>query len=77
VEAAIVAYGDAQATGKNAVSSSLVAQCFTVPGVLEVTSLFIGLAPAPVSTATIPISLRELAVYDTSRITVSTSDGVP
>jgi uncharacterized phage protein gp47/JayE len=77
IKAAIVAYGLAQTTGKNAVSSALVAQVFAITGVLEVTSLYIGTAPAPGSSATIAISLRELAEYDTSRITVNVSDGTP
>lgn len=77
VKAAIVTYGDAQVTGKNAVSSALIAQVFSIPGVLEVTDLFIGTAPAPASSATITIALRELAVFDTSRITVTTSPGTP
>jgi uncharacterized phage protein gp47/JayE len=77
VEDAIVAYGRLQSTGRNVVSSALSAQCFGVLGVLDVVSLFIGVAPAPASETTIAISTRQLAVYDTSRITVSSSDSVP
>lgn len=77
VKQAIVDYGDAQTTGKDVVSSALSSACFNVAGVLDVTSLLIGLAPSPSSNMTIPIDLRELAVYDTSRIVVSSSDGTP
>lgn len=77
VKAKIVAYGNAQSTGKNAVSSAIGAQCFGVPGVLEVPLPLISTTPGPVSSATIAIAVRELAVYDTSRISVSTSDGTP
>ena len=79
VEAAIVAFGDAQATGKNVVSSSVGAQAFSVTGVLDVTSTLISVFPitVPVSSVTIPIAIRELALFDTSRITVIASDGVP
>lgn len=77
VKAAIATYGATQACGKDAVASALSAQAFKIPGVLNVMSVFIGIAPGPSSSATIPISLRELAVFDTAKITVTTSDGVP
>lgn len=77
VEAAIVAWGDAQATGKNSVASAITAQAFTVAGVLDVSATLIGLADPPVASTTIAISLRELAVYDTSRITILSSSGTP
>lgn len=77
VQAAIVAFGAAQATGKDAVSSSLGAQAFQVAGVLDVVHCFIDVAPSPTLATTIPITLRQLATYDTSRVTVSTSSGVP
>lgn len=69
--------GDAQTTGKNAVSTRCAAQAFDIAGVLEVTSCFIGTAPSPASSATIAISTRQLAVFDTSRVTVVTSNGTP
>jgi uncharacterized phage protein gp47/JayE len=77
VKQAIADFGDLSDTGKNAVSSSLLAQAFNVTGVLEVTSCFIGTAPGPTLPTTIAIALRELATYDTSRITVISSDGTP
>jgi uncharacterized phage protein gp47/JayE len=77
VKAAIVAYGAAQQAGKNVVSSRLIAAIFGVAGVLDVTVCDIDDAPAPSSSTTIAISTRQLAVFDTSRITVATSDGTP
>lgn len=77
IAAKIVEYGDAQATGKNAVASAISAQAFKVDGVIDVTACFIGTAPAPATSATIAISSRQLAVFDTSRITVNVTNGVP
>lgn len=77
IKQAIVAWGDEQTTGKNAVSRRIGAAAFDVPGVLDVVTCYIGTAPGPASEATVPINLRELATYDTTRITVATSDGVP
>lgn len=76
VAKAVVAWGNAQSTGKNAVASRIAAAAFDVDGVLDVTAL-IAISPSvPSLGTTIPISLRQLAVYDTSRITVVTTDGV-
>ncbi len=71
VKAAIVAYGDAQKTGKNVVSSALIGAVFaSVPGILDITVMHIDDASNPSASTTLPIALRELAVFDTSRITV-------
>jgi uncharacterized phage protein gp47/JayE len=78
VKLAIVLFGDAQPTGKDAVAFSLGAQAFKVPGVLDVLSIDIGTSASPSGSTTIAISLRQLATYDTSRIAVdSSSTGVP
>lgn len=77
IKQAIVDWGDEQVCGKNAVASAITAQAFTVDGVLDVTAVKIGTAPAPTLSVTIPISLRELATYDTSRISVVSIDGTP
>ena len=58
-------------------SSKVAAQAEGVAGVLEVTACYIGTAPAPVTSTTIAISTRQRAVFDTGRITVTTSDGTP
>lgn len=83
VEAAIVAFGNAQKCGKNAVASAVLAQAFKVSGVLEVSLPLIssvaapGTPAAPTVSTTISIAPRELAVYDTSWITISSSNGTP
>lgn len=73
---AIVEYGEAQRTGKDVVAAALVAQVFKVAGVLDVECL-IGLSSPPVASTTLPINLRELAVFDTSRITINVTYGSP
>jgi len=77
VKAAIVAYGDAQSPGRDVVASAISAQAFKVTGVLDVSEVLIDDAPAPGASTTITITTRQLAVYDTSRITVTSSDGTP
>lgn len=63
--------------GKDAVSSALVARAFQITGVLDVTSCYIGTAPSPGTSTTIPIDSRHLATYDSSRITVNLTPGTP
>jgi uncharacterized phage protein gp47/JayE len=77
VKAAIVAYGDAQATGRDVVSAMLLAQVAAIPGVLDVSLPEIDTAPSPTTTTTITITSRQLAVFDTARITVASSNGTP
>lgn len=77
VRDAILAVGDVSGLGKDVVARRLVAAVFSVAGVLNVPSCYIGIAPSPVSEATIAIALRELAVYDSARITVASSPGTP
>jgi uncharacterized phage protein gp47/JayE len=78
VKAAIAAYGDLQATGKDVVSSSLKGAIFAaVLGILDVSLAEISTSASPTVETTIPISLRELAIHDTSRITVASSVAVP
>ncbi len=77
VETEIVTYGDAQDTGKDVVSSRIKAACFEVAGVLDVSLAYIGTSASPSTETTIAISLRELAAFDTSRITVTSSEATP
>lgn len=76
VKAALVAYGDTRELGRDVVASALSGAIFkAVPGVLDVTILRIGTAPSPGSNVTIPLSIRERADFDTSRIVVSSFNG--
>ena len=77
IEAAIVAYGDALKTGVNVRSSAVLAPAFGIAGVLGVTVCNIGTAPSPGTSTPISIALRELAVFDTSRITITSSAVTP
>lgn len=63
--------------GLNIVASRISAAVFFIDGVLDVTLVQVGTAPSPSSSATISVGLRELAEYDTSRITVVSVDGTP
>ncbi len=76
IKAAIVAWGDTLKAGRNAVAAGVSAQVFTIAGVLDV-EILIDDAPAPASSATVSIGAREIAVYDTSRITVNSSAATP
>lgn len=77
IKEAIVEWGDARNTGDNAVAAAISARAFGVDGVLDVTSCLIDDAPAPASSATVAINLRQLATYDTSRISITVNTGVP
>lgn len=79
VKAAISSGGNARDDGTDVVSSKLIPLIDTVPGILDISLPLISAAPVtvPVATTTIPITLRQRAVFDTTRITVSSSDGSP
>jgi uncharacterized phage protein gp47/JayE len=77
IKAAIVLWGDARDSGYDARASAILAQAFQVLGVLDVPQCFIGTAPSPGTSATISISTRQLATFDTSRITVTSTPGTP
>lgn len=77
IKAAIVVVGDLVLPGKDAVSSAIKSWCFGVAGVLDVTLAEIKITSPPTSEGTIAISMRELATYDTSRITVVSTPGTP
>jgi uncharacterized phage protein gp47/JayE len=83
VKAAIVAFGDLSSTGKNAVAVAIGAQAFKVDGVFDVPAAagiggtLIKTTAGPTSDVTIAIAKRELAVFDSSRITVHSSAGTP
>lgn len=76
VAAAIVAFGDTRALGQDVVSSAIAAAIFAaVPGVLDVSEVKIGTAPAPSSSATLVMSIRQRSDFDTSRCVVVSTDG--
>jgi hypothetical protein len=77
VKLAISNFWATQSTGRDAVSSVISAQCFKIPGVLDVTHCYVDDAPAPTTPTTVAISKRQLAKIDTSRIAVVSTNGVP
>ncbi len=77
VKLAIVNWGNGRDDGDDVVSAAVLAQVFKVSGVLDVSLPLIGTAPSPTLTTTITITNRQRATFDTSRITVSSSDGSP
>ncbi len=74
VKAAIVAYGDELGIGRDIRARPLGAACMAISGVLDATEVLIGVAPAPATEATVTVTNRQLALYDTSRITVVVSE---
>lgn len=74
---AVVAYGDTYPIGKDVVAHALRSRAFLIPGVLNVTNAFIGVAPAPATEATISVTSRQRATFDTSRVTVNVTNGTP
>lgn len=76
VAAALVAWGDALPAGRDAVAQAIAARAFSIPGVLDGLAK-IKTSAGPTLQVTIPISVRQHADYDTSRIEVVTTPGVP
>lgn len=78
IKAAIVAWGDALACGRDAVASAIAGRAWSIPGVLDVSATLIALYPAtPTVSTTIPVSVRELSTYDTLHITIHSSAATP
>lgn len=77
VKAAIAAWGNARDDGTDIAASAVLAQCFAVTGVRGVDMPLISAAPVTVPVASTPIVVtpRQRGVFDTSRITVTSSDG--
>ena len=77
VQLAIANFGGMFKAGRDVTASGMSAQAFTVPGVLDVTQVFIGTSPSPGSSATISVSTRQQAVFETFNVTVHSSPAVP
>jgi uncharacterized phage protein gp47/JayE len=75
---ALVAWTLAHLTGgSDVVTRALFPVVLGVSGVRDITSLFVGSAPSPSSEANIVVSDHQIALFDTSRVTVATSPFVP
>jgi uncharacterized phage protein gp47/JayE len=77
IKLAIATWGSKRTIGDDIVASAISAACFAVPGVLDVTLVEVGTADPPTASTTIAMTLRMLATYDTSRITVVSTPGTP
>jgi len=88
IKNALVTFGASYVIGKDVRASALIAACFDgptstadtatpVPGVLDVSPLYLGTSPGPGSSSPVLIGLRQIATFDTSRITVTSSPGTP
>lgn len=72
VKAAVVAWAQLnQGLGDDVVVSRLYAPVFTVSGVLDLADLDVGLTASPTLEANLSINPRQVAVFDTARITVT------
>lgn len=71
---ALAAAGDALRVGYDVFNGTFVAAAMKIPGVLNFTTCFVGTAPSPVA-ATVVISPRQRAAFDTSRVAVTTTPG--
>lgn len=76
IKAAIVAFGDAQKCGKDAVNSSVASQAFRVTGVGDVQNCKVDVVDPPVSVRVV-VGQRTLCIFDTSRITINAAAGTP
>lgn len=73
---ALVERQNAKAVGRDVVSSAIAAGMFLdVPGLYDVSQVLIGTVNPPVSTATVAITPRQKAKFDTSRVSVTSSVG--
>ena len=68
VEAAEQLFGQ----GDDVIVSKLSAPAFTIQGVRDVIVIRLGFSASPVGTSNLPIILREIAAFDTTRVVVST-----
>ncbi len=71
VKAAVVALNPSYLPDTDVYFIRVACVAFTVRGVLNVADGSIGIAPVPVTQTPIVIGIREIAVFDTSRITVT------
>lgn len=79
VKAAIATWGNALDGGSDIVSAAVLAQVFKVAGLLDCALPLISAAPitVPVATTTIVLTSRQRGLFDTTRISVTASNGAP
>lgn len=77
VKLAIATRGNAKPDGTDVTSAAQLASVFTIAGLLDCDLPLIGTAAVPTLTTTIVVTNRQRAKFDTSRVTVTSSDGTP
>jgi hypothetical protein len=77
LKTAIVAQGATYTIGEDVVAEANKAAAFDVSGVYDITDYRIDIVTPPILTANIVIAIREIADFDTSRVTVNTNPVVP
>lgn len=78
VKAAVAAYAAKKLNlGVDVIALGMKAAAMTVPGVIDVPTLHLGFASSPTLSANLPITGRQIASCDTSRMTVTTTPGTP
>lgn len=77
IQDALVLRQNAQKVGKDVVVSSIIAGLFRdVPGLIDIPVLFVALTSGgPLGATTLPMTPRQKATFDTSRISVQSSPG--
>lgn len=71
IKSAIVEYGDAFLIGDDVIKQAVQAQPFDVAGITDVPTLKLDIYASPTATSNIVIGTRQVATFDTSRITVA------
>lgn len=79
IKAAIALWGNSRDGGTDIVSAAILSRVFGITGVLDCSLPLISAAPVtvPVATTTIVLTSRQRGVFDTTRISVTTSNGTP
>lgn len=77
IAAAIATNGNALDDGTDVTAAWVLAQAFTISGVRDASLPLIGIAPSPSSSTTITITQFQRAVWDTSRVSVTATPGIP
>lgn len=71
IAAALTAYGGTLTVGDDVYRSRLYDPALDISGVVDITDLRLAFTSSPVGTANLTVTSRELATFDTSRITVA------
>lgn len=71
LKAVLVAKGDTIGIGNDVILEAVKSVSFQISGIVDVTSFLIDTSGPPTGTINIPIAIREISVFDTSRVVVN------